>query len=80
MNELPYPLSCKGLTSPRKQTQDLLDFWKAQRRDKRMLDKALIHGFYEPELVNAQRCFHSFESLETAKKTLAGCFFINLVS
>ena len=65
MNELPFPLSCKGLTSPIKPTRDLLHFWQALRRDKRMLDKALIHGFYEPKLVNARRFFHSFESLKT---------------
>ena len=80
MNELPFPLSCKGLTSPRKQTQGLLYFWQPQIRDKRMLDKALIHGFYDPKLVNAQRFFHSFESLKTPKKTLGGFFFVNLVS
>ena len=60
--------------SPRKQTQDLLHFWKAQRRDKRMLDKELIRGFYELELVDARWCFHSFESLKTPKKTLGGAF------
>ena len=38
--------------NPRKQTRDLLHFWQARRRDRRMLDKELIHGFYEPELVN----------------------------
>ena len=34
-----------------------------------MLDKALIHGFYKPELVDAQWCFHSFETMKTPKKT-----------
>ena len=72
----PFPLSCKGLTSPRKQTWDLLHFYQAPRRDRRMLDKALICGFYEPELVHAQRCFHSLESLKTPKKTPGGSFFI----
>ena len=41
-----------------------------------MLDMSLICGFYEPELVDAHRCFHSFESLKTHKKTLWGCFLI----
>ena len=45
-----------------------------------MLDKALIRGFYEPELVHARRCFHSLESLETPKKTPGGPFSSNLVS
>ena len=71
----PSPLSCKGLTSPRKKTRDLVHFWKYQRRDRRMLNKALIHGFYEPELVHARQCFHSLESLKTPKKTPWGCFF-----
>ena len=61
---------------PRKQTQDHLHFWKARRRDRRMLDKALIRGFYEPELVHAQWCFHSLEILKTLKKTLGGSFFV----
>ena len=76
----PSPLSCKGLRSPRKQTQDHLHFWQARRRDRRMLDKALIRGFYEPELVHARRCFHSLESLKTPKKTPGGAFSSNLVS
>ena len=41
-----------------------------------MLDMTLTRGFYDPELVNAPRCFHSFESLKNSKKTLGGCFFI----
>ena len=41
-----------------------------------MIDKALIHGFYEPELVHARRCFHSLESLKTPKKTPGGSFFV----
>ena len=41
-----------------------------------MLDKALIHGFYEPELVHARCYFHSLESLKTPKKTLGGNFFV----
>ena len=56
MNELPFPLSYKGLTSPRKPTRDF-QFWQARRRDKRILDKALIRGFNEPELVHAQLVF-----------------------
>ena len=72
----PSPLSCKGLTSPRKQTQDHLHFWQARRKDKRMLDKALIGGFYEPKLVHALWCFHNLESLKTPKKTPGGSFFI----
>ena len=76
MNELPFPLSCKGLMSPRNPNWDLLHFWQARRRDKIMLDKALIHGFYEPKLVDSWWCFNSFESLKNPKKTLGGCFFI----
>ena len=72
----PSPLSCKDLTCPRKQTWDHLHFWQAQRKDKIMLDKALIRGFYEPELVHARQCFHSLESLKTPKKTPGGSFFI----
>ena len=72
----PSPLSCKGLTSPRKQTRDHLHFWQARRKERRMLDKALIRGFYEPELVHARRCFHSLESLKTPKKTPGGDFFV----
>ena len=72
----PSPLSCKGLTSPRKQTQDHLHFLQARRKERRMLDKALIHEFYEPELVHARRCFHSLESLKTRKKTPGGSFFV----
>ena len=68
----PSPPSCKGLTSPTKQTRDHLHFWKARRKDRRMLDKALIRGFYEPKLVHARRCFHSLESLKNPKKTLWG--------
>ena len=45
-----------------------------------MFDRSLIRGFNEPELVNAHRCFHSFESLKTLKKTLGGCFFVNFFS
>ena len=71
----PSPLSCKGLTSPRKQTWDHLHFWQARRRDKRMLDKALICGFYELELVNAQRCFDSFESRKNSKEDSMGVLF-----
>ena len=71
----PSPLSCKGLTSPRNQTWDY-HFWKARRKDRRMLNKALIRGFYEPELIHARRCFHSLESLKTPKKTPGGCFFV----
>ena len=71
----PCPLSYKGLTSPRKKTQDLLHIWKAQRRDRRMLDKALIRGFYEPELVNAQGNFHSFTEFENSKEDSKGAFF-----
>ena len=41
-----------------------------------MLDMSLIRGFYEPELVDTCWCFHSFESLKTAKKILGWCFFI----
>ena len=41
-----------------------------------MLDKAMVHLFYEPELVNAQWCFHSLEILKTPKKTLGGNFFV----
>ena len=41
-----------------------------------MLDKALIRGFYKPELVNARQCFHSFESVKTPKKTPGGNFFV----
>ena len=85
MNELPFTLSGKGLASTRKRTRDLLHFWQAQRRDKRMrdkrmLDKALIRGFYEPKLVNARWCFHNLETLKTQKKTLGGDFSSNLVS
>ena len=76
MNKLPFPLSCKGLTSPGKETLDLLHFLQAQRRDKRILDKVLIRGFYEPELVDARRCFHNFESLKNPKKTPGGDFFV----
>ena len=72
----PSPLFCKGLTSPGKQTRDQLHFWKARRKDRRMLDKALIHGFYEPELVHARRCFHSLESPKTPKKTPGGNVFV----
>ena len=46
--------------SPRKQNRDLLCYWKSRRRERRMLDKALIHGFYEPKLVYAHRFFHHF--------------------
>ena len=74
--KFPSPLSCKGLMSPRKQTRDLLHFWKARRRDRRMLDKALIRGFYEPELVHARKCFHSLEIRKTPKKTPGGFFFV----
>ena len=70
------PLSCKGLTIPIKQTRDHLHFWKARRKERRIFDQALIHGFYEPELVHARRYFHSLESLKTQKKTLGGFFFI----
>ena len=70
----PSSLSYKGLTSPRKQTQGHLHFWQARRKDRRMLDKALIHGFYEPKLVNARWCFHSLESMKTPYKTLGGNF------
>ena len=62
--------------SPGKQTRDHLHFWQAQRKERRMLDKALIHGFYEPELVHVRWCFHSLESLKTLKKTPGGSFFI----
>ena len=72
----PSPLSCKGLMSPRKQTQDHLHFCQARRKERRMLDKALIRGFYEPELVHARRCFHILESLKTPKKTLGGDIFV----
>ena len=72
----PSPLLCKGLTIPRKQTRDLLHFWKARRRDRKMLDKALIRGFYKPKRVHARRCFHSLESLKTPKKTPGWNFFI----
>ena len=72
----PSPLSCKGLTSPRKQTRDHIHFWQDRRKERRMLDKALIHGFYERELVHARRCFHSLESLKTPKKTPGGSFFV----
>ena len=41
-----------------------------------MLNMSPIHGFYDPELVDACWCFHSFESPKTLKKTLGGCFFI----
>ena len=41
-----------------------------------MLDKSLIRGFYEPELVHARWCFHSLESFKTLKKTPRGSFFI----
>ena len=74
--KFPSPLSCEGLTSPRKKTKDLIHFWKARRRYRRMLDKALIRGFYEPELVHARRCFHSLESLKTPKKIPGGSFFV----
>ena len=37
---------------PRKQTRDHIHFWQARRKDRRLLDKALIRGFYEPELVH----------------------------
>ena len=70
------PLSCKGLISPRNKTQDHLHFWQARRKDRRMLDKTLIHGFYDPELVHARRCIHSLESLKTPKNTPGGSFFI----
>ena len=76
VNELPFPLSYKGLVSPRKQIQDLLHFLQARRRDRRMLDKTLIRGFFEPKLVHARRCFHSLESLKTPKKTPGGAFFV----
>ena len=72
----PSPLSCKGLTSPRKKTRYHLHFWQARRKDRRMLDKALIRGFYEPKLVHARQCFHSVESMKTPKKTPGGCFFV----
>ena len=74
--KFPSPLSCKGLTSLRKKTRDHLHFWQARRKERRILDKALIRGFYEPELVHARQCFHSLESLKTPKKTPTGCFFI----
>ena len=38
--------------------RDHLHFWQARRRDRRMLDKVLIPGFYEPKLVDARWCFH----------------------
>ena len=41
-----------------------------------MLDMSPIRGFYDPELVDARWCFHSFESIKTLKKTLRGFFFI----
>ena len=41
-----------------------------------MLDISLFHGFYEPKLVNARRCFHSFESLKTKKEDSSGVFFL----
>ena len=56
----PFLLSCKGLTNPRKQTQNLLHSWNSIRRDRIMIDKALIRVFYEPELVDAWRSFHNF--------------------
>ena len=62
--------------SLRKQTRDHLHFWQARRKEKRMLDKSLTCGFYEPKLVHAQRCFHSLESLKTLKKVLGGEFSI----
>ena len=71
--KFPSPLSCKGLTSLRKQTQDHIQFWQARRKDRRMLDKALICGFYKPELVHDRQCFHSL-------KTPGGDFSSNLVS
>ena len=71
----PSPLSCKGLMSPRKQTRDHLHFWQARRKDRRMLDKALIRGFYEPELVHARWCFHSLESLKNSKEDSKGGIF-----
>ena len=74
--KFPSPLSCKGLMSPRKQTHDHLHFWQDRRKDRRMLDKALIHGFYKPEIVHAHWCFHSLESLKNPKKTLGGNFFV----
>ena len=61
----PCPLSFKGLMSPRKKTWDLLHCWQYWRRDITMLDRALICGFYKPELVNAQRYFHSLQNLKT---------------
>ena len=45
-----------------------------------MLDKALIRGFYEPEVVHARPCFHILKSLKTPKKTPGGAFSSNLVS
>ena len=75
---LPSPLSCKRLTIPRKKTWDLLHFWQARRRNRRMLDKSPIRGFYEPELVHARQFFHSLESLKTPKKTPGGSFFVKL--
>ena len=72
----PSLLSCKGLMSPRKQTRDHLHFWQARRKDRQMFDKALIRGFYEPELVHARWCFHSLESMKTPNKTSGGCFFV----
>ena len=61
--------------SPRKKTRDHLHFWQARSKDRRMIDKALIREFYEPELVHARRCFHSLESLKTPKKTPGGVLF-----
>ena len=57
--------------SQRKQIRDLLHFWQARRRDKRMLDKALIRGFYEPELVPSARNKPMHNARKTSKiKTL----------
>ena len=45
-----------------------------------MLDMSLIRGFYDPELVDARWCFHSFESQKMPKKNIGGTFSYNLVS
>ena len=70
--KFPFPLYYKGLMIPRKKTWYLPNCWQEQRRYRIMLDKSLIRGFYKHELVHAQRCFYSLESMKTPKKTSRG--------
>ena len=68
----------------RKKTWDLLHFWQARKRKKIILDKALIHGFYEPilqaRITGWLMVFSWFCEYENGKEDSRGNFFINLVS